>query len=198
MSATKKINVKKEATKKVAPEAEHAAPTVGTLVSALSAVTDKDNVSGLLFTCDSANKANKTVWSTLCCIFAAKKADSMDALGEYLTANIPEMMVEEIPFKKDGSIPFRSWSTTKNLWKYATYLMKAADNNGGIESVLPADKPLPTLSEIKKLAYGEKKEKSDLEKFTIMLNSISSVFDKLSGQDLVTAKGLLKDSSLNN
>ncbi len=158
-------------------------------------VRDTDNVQALLFAAATAEKSNNSVWHTLVCMYVSEKFDNPKTMSAFLTDNMPPSLVDEAPMTKNGRIKFRSWGTTKNLWKYASIVFKAVENHGGnVDEVFPEDEPIPTLATVKKAAYGEKKKStlSPVEKFRVACNNAAAAYNGATDEEMREMDAILQ------
>ncbi len=77
----------------------------------------------------------------------------MTKFSSILFNSLTDDLKKDVPIaskgKTKGSPAFRSWAVTKPRWQYAGYLFNALSASGGIDKVFPADKPLPTLAQVR-------------------------------------------------
>lgn len=141
--------------------------------------TNEQIVGEMMFSNVQVENATLTVWEKSAYLFAGHLCESMDDFRTLLTESLDENAISRAPQTNDGKIKFRSWSETKVFWQYASAICKAVEVVGTVEDVFPADNPLPSISDIKKLAY-KKKESTAFKKCSQLLATLNNLVDKVS------------------
>lgn len=156
--------------------------TVIEIVNENNTLNNNQIVSEMLFSQEQAETSSLTVWEKAAYIFIGHLCENMNDFRDFLTENMDETVMVNAPITEQGIIKFRSWDKTKVFWQYASCICKAIEVSGDpVETIFPANEPLPTLSAIKKIAY-KKKESTAFKKCTQLLTTLNNLVTKVTNE----------------
>ena len=151
------------------------------LIEENSTLNNREIVSEMIYSSEQAEVSFRTVWEKVAYLFAGRLCASMDEFYTVLADNLTENKLADAPTTKGGRIKFRSWPETKILWQYASTICKAVEVKGDIEEVLPLNENLPTLTEVKKMAYV-KKESTAFKKCSQLLTTLNNLVTQVTNE----------------